>query len=103
MVKDYRVRPELPDGRRVMLIDTVGLLRRLPHHLVEAFRSTLEEAVQADPQPLAALGQLFQLAGKGGDAPLDVPAVHLLFALPGSPSANVPVELIHLVKEYIIG
>ena len=38
------------------------------------------------PQPLAALGQLFQLAGKGGDAPLDVPAVHLLFALPGSPS-----------------
>lgn len=39
---------ELPDGRRVMLIDTVGLLRRLPHHLVEAFRSTLEEAAQAD-------------------------------------------------------
>lgn len=39
---------ELPDGRRVMLIDTVGLIRRLPHHLVEAFRSTLEEAAQAD-------------------------------------------------------
>ncbi len=39
---------DLPDGRRVMLIDTVGLLRRLPHHLVEAFRSTLEEAAQAD-------------------------------------------------------
>lgn len=38
----------LPDGRQVMLIDTVGLLRRLPHHLVEAFRSTLEEAAQAD-------------------------------------------------------
>lgn len=39
---------DLPDGRRVMLIDTVGLLRRLPHHLVEAFRSTLEEAAHAD-------------------------------------------------------
>lgn len=38
----------LPDGREVMLIDTVGLVRRLPHHLVEAFKSTLEEAVNAD-------------------------------------------------------
>ena len=39
---------DLPDGRRVMVVDTVGLVRRLPHHLVEAFRSTLEEAAQAD-------------------------------------------------------
>lgn len=39
---------ELPDGRSVMLIDTVGLIRRLPHHLVEAFKSTLEEAANAD-------------------------------------------------------
>ena len=38
----------LPDGRQVMLIDTVGLVRRLPHQLVEAFKSTLEEAVWAD-------------------------------------------------------
>lgn len=38
----------LPHGQTVMLIDTVGLVRRLPHHLVEAFRSTLEEAAQAD-------------------------------------------------------
>ena len=30
-----------------MLIDTVGLIRRLPHHLVEAFKSTLEEAASA--------------------------------------------------------
>lgn len=37
----------LPDGRQVMLIDTVGFIRRLPHHLVEAFKSTLEEAVCA--------------------------------------------------------
>lgn len=39
---------ELPDGRSVMLIDTVGLIRRLPHNLVEAFKSTLEEASCAD-------------------------------------------------------
>ena len=38
----------LPDGRKVMLVDTVGLVSRLPHHLVEAFKSTLEEAVNAD-------------------------------------------------------
>ena len=38
----------LPDGRSVMLIDTVGLVRRLPHNLVEAFKSTLEEAASAD-------------------------------------------------------
>ena len=37
----------LPDGRQVMLIDTVGLIRRLPHKLVEAFKSTLEEAAEA--------------------------------------------------------
>lgn len=37
----------LPDGRQVMLIDTVGLIRRLPHKLVEAFKSTLEEAASA--------------------------------------------------------
>ena len=39
---------ELPDGRSVLLIDTVGLIRRLPHNLVEAFKSTLEEAASAD-------------------------------------------------------
>ena len=38
----------LPDGRSIMLIDTVGLIRRLPHQLVEAFKSTLEEAANAD-------------------------------------------------------
>lgn len=39
---------KLKNGVSVMLIDTVGLVRRLPHHLVEAFKSTLEEAAQAD-------------------------------------------------------
>ena len=39
---------KLPGGKTVMLIDTVGLVRRLPHHLVQAFRSTLEQAAEAD-------------------------------------------------------
>ena len=39
---------ELPDGRSLLLVDTVGLIRRLPHNLVEAFKSTLEEAACAD-------------------------------------------------------
>ncbi|MBQ3792047.1 MAG: GTPase HflX, partial [Clostridia bacterium] len=38
----------LPDGREVLLTDTVGFVRKLPHHLVSAFRSTLEEAVYSD-------------------------------------------------------
>ena len=39
---------KLPDGREIMLIDTVGFVSRLPHFLVEAFKSTLEEATSAD-------------------------------------------------------
>lgn len=39
---------KLPGGATVMLIDTVGFVRRLPHHLVQAFRSTLEQAATAD-------------------------------------------------------
>lgn len=39
---------QLPDGRKLLLTDTVGFIRRLPHRLVEAFKATLEEAVVAD-------------------------------------------------------
>ena len=38
----------LPSGLTVILVDTVGFVSRLPHHLVEAFKSTLEEAAYAD-------------------------------------------------------
>ena len=38
----------LPDGNEVLLIDTVGYIRNLPHHLIEAFRSTLDEVRYAD-------------------------------------------------------
>lgn len=39
---------ELPDGQQVLLTDTVGFIRKLPHHLIQAFRSTLEEAKYSD-------------------------------------------------------
>ena len=39
---------KLPDGRTVLLVDTVGFISRLPHDLVEAFKSTLEEVIYAD-------------------------------------------------------
>ena len=39
---------ELQDGQQLLLTDTVGFIRKLPHHLVEAFKSTLEEAKYAD-------------------------------------------------------
>jgi GTP-binding protein HflX len=41
-------RLELPNNRSVLLADTVGFVRRLPHHLIESFRSTLSEVTQAD-------------------------------------------------------
>ena len=42
--RNYR----LPDGQEILLTDTVGFIRKLPHHLVEAFKSTLEEAKYCD-------------------------------------------------------
>lgn len=39
---------KLPSGQGILLTDTVGFIRKLPHHLIEAFRSTLEEAKYAD-------------------------------------------------------
>ncbi len=46
---DTRTRAcELGDGRRILLSDTVGFIRNLPHHLIASFHATLEEALQAD-------------------------------------------------------
>ena len=39
---------ELESGQQIMLTDTVGFIRKLPHHLIEAFKSTLEEAKYSD-------------------------------------------------------
>src|SRR3712207_704343 len=41
-------RTQTPDGRPYTLTDTVGFVRHLPHQLVDAFRSTLEEVVEGD-------------------------------------------------------
>ena len=38
----------LPGGQKLLLTDTVGFIRKLPHHLIEAFKSTLEEARYSD-------------------------------------------------------
>ncbi|MBS1195788.1 MAG: GTP-binding protein HflX [Actinobacteria bacterium] len=97
----------LPSGRTVLVSDTVGFVRRLPHELVEAFRSTLEEAVETDllihvvdaaaPDPdgqiEAVRTTLAQVGGAGHDELLVVnkvdaaapPVVQRLLALyPGS-------------------
>lgn len=39
---------KLPGGQEILMTDTVGFIRKLPHHLIEAFKSTLEEAKYAD-------------------------------------------------------
>ncbi|MBS5284950.1 MAG: GTPase HflX, partial [Clostridiales bacterium] len=39
---------QLSDGQQILLTDTVGFIRKLPHHLIEAFKSTLEEARYSD-------------------------------------------------------
>ncbi len=74
-------RLELPDGRTAVLTDTVGFVRKLPHALVEAFKSTLEEAIAADlllhlvdggdPDPEAEYDAVREVVGEIGAA--DVP------------------------------
>lgn len=76
----------LPDGREVMLVDTVGLVRRLPHMLVEAFRSTLEEAANADlllhvcdisdPEAREQMAVTTELLGEIGAG--EIPMLHVL-------------------------
>ncbi len=67
---------ETPDGRAYTLADTVGFVRNLPHQLVEAFRSTLEEIADADvlvhvvdgshPDPAAQLSTVRDVIGEVG-------------------------------------
>ena len=76
---------QLPGGETVLLTDTVGFIRNLPHHLIHAFRSTLEEAVYADllmividasdPEAAAQLAvteELLESLGAGGKPTLYV-------------------------------
>ena len=69
-------RTETPDGRGYTLADTVGFVRHLPHQLIEAFRSTLEEVSDADlvlhvvdgshPDPAAQLAAVREVFGEIG-------------------------------------
>lgn len=69
-------RTETSDGRRYTLTDTVGFVRNLPHQLVEAFRSTLEEIADADlilhvvdashPDPASQLSTVRDVLGEQG-------------------------------------
>lgn len=96
-------RAETADGREFTLTDTVGFIRHLPHDLIEAFRSTLEESVEADlllhvvdgsdPDPfgqIRAVHEVLADIGAGGVAEqlvvnkIDRAAPDVLLALRGS-------------------
>lgn len=91
----------LPDGRKVMLIDTVGFIRRLPHHLVEAFKSTLEEAVCAkvilnvcdasDPECSEHIGVTKELLNELGCSDKPIVTVFNKCDLPDA-KGNIPFE-----------
>lgn len=76
-------RTETPDGRLYTLADTVGFVRNLPHQLVEAFRSTLEEVGESDvivhvvdashPDPAAQLATVREVIGETGAR--DIPEI----------------------------
>ncbi len=69
-------RAATPDGRDFTLVDTVGFVRHLPHQLVDAFRSTLEETVEADlialvvdaadPDPIGQMAAVQEVLGEIG-------------------------------------
>ncbi|MFN2608517.1 MAG: GTPase HflX [Acidimicrobiales bacterium] len=65
-------RLELPGGERVLVTDTVGFVRKLPHQLVEAFRSTLEEVAEAD--------LLLHVVDAAADAEAQIDAVRTVLA-----------------------
>ena len=80
-------RAEAADGRVYTLTDTVGFVRNLPHELIEAFRSTLEEVAGADvlvhvvdaahPDPLSQIAAVREVLG-GIPGALDVPELIVL-------------------------
>jgi GTP-binding protein HflX len=63
---------ELPHGRQVLMTDTVGFVRKLPHQLVEAFRSTLEEVGEATV--------LLHVVDASGDAARQIAAVNTVLS-----------------------
>ncbi|MEG1427579.1 MAG: GTPase HflX [Oscillospiraceae bacterium] len=94
---------KLPSGKNVMLIDTVGFIRRLPHHLVDAFKSTLEQAAYADvilnicdasnPEAREHLAVTDELLAKLGSA--GRPIIPVLNKWDKVVEENVPALLVH--------
>jgi GTP-binding protein HflX len=78
-------RLRLPGGETILCSDTVGFVRRLPHQLVEAFRSTLEEVVDADLL-------IHVVDGTAPDAEAQIDAVHAVLGEIGA--AEVPELLV---------
>ena len=66
----------MPNNQKVLFVDTVGFIKELPHHLVEAFKATLEEVVEADvllhlvdashPKALEQASAVFEVLGQIG-------------------------------------
>ncbi|WP_226345313.1 GTPase HflX [Agilicoccus flavus] len=84
-------RAETPDGREFTLVDTVGFVRSLPHQLVEAFRSTLEEVGDADLV-------LHVVDGSHPDPQSQITAVREVLAEVADDAATAPPELIVVNK-----
>ncbi len=100
---------ELPSGESVLLTDTVGFIRKLPHHLIKAFKSTLDEAVYAvvlmivvdvsDPEYASQMEVTERLLGELGAA--GKPTLYVFnkcdLGAAGLPSIGVPAEHTHTV------
>jgi GTP-binding protein HflX len=75
------------DGRRYLVTDTVGFVRRLPHQLVEGFAATLEETLHADLV-------LHVVDGSAGDADLDETTAAVDAVLAEIGAGDLPVEIV---------
>jgi GTPase len=101
---------ELPDGRGILLSDTVGFIRRLPHNLVEAFRSTLEDTLEAslllhivdasDVDPDGQMAAVREVLGEIGAA--DIPELVVFNKIDAAePTAITRLRNLHPDAEFI--
>jgi GTP-binding protein HflX len=106
-------RLDLPRGERALLVDTVGFIHRLPHQLIEAFKSTLEEVRRADllvhvvdatspeaEEQIQVVERVLDEIG-AGETPT-VLAWNKMDRAPGEPPRIVAAERTHLVGTYAI-
>lgn len=101
-------RVALPDGDEVLLTDTVGFVRHLPHHLVASFRATLEEVLHADvllhvvdvsdpsyPEQMRVVRQVLDELGAD-----EAPMLHVFNKFDRVAQKERPAVRAHLVDEY---